>query len=449
MLVCFHRARREAAGPVDAGRTAIVTAPRIELIPARQAVCSDASVVLDVLVRITPPQPEVHFPRRPLNLALVLDRSGSMAGGKKMPFAREAAAFAVKQLLPTDRVSVTLFDEVVETIVPNGPAADKPGLVRRIERIQPRGSTDLHGGWAEGGRQAESGLVLGGVNRVLLLSDGQANVGVVDPNTIAAEARGLAARGVGTTTLGVGDDYNEDLMEGMARAGDGRYYYIESPAQLVDIFQTELQGLMDTLGQKVSLGLEPKNGAAVTDVLNDLEKAPTGRLMLPNLVVDMPVLVVVRLKLPPSPAAMTLLEVRLAWDAPRDGGRRVLRAALGALPAVPMVAWSALPVDPDVRVQVALLMVARAQKEAAHAAERGDHAGTREWLCTARGLAETAPASPDITAEMEALEGLEFALAAGNNQAFVKGAKYRSYRQTQARSPIPSKPPGTQPPAGS
>ena len=76
----FHLARREAAGPVDARGTAVVTEPRIELMPARHAVCSDASVVLDVLVRITPPQPEVHFPRTPLNLALVLDRSGSMAG---------------------------------------------------------------------------------------------------------------------------------------------------------------------------------------------------------------------------------------------------------------------------------------------------------------------------------------------------------------------------------
>ena len=408
-----------------------MTAPRIELIPARHAVCSDASVVLDVLVRITPPLPEVHFPRTPLNLALVLDRSGSMAEGKKMAFAREAAAFAVKQLLPTDRVSITLFDEVVETIVPGGPAADKPGLVRRIEQINPRGSTDLHGGWAEGGRQAEAGLVSGGVNRVLLLSDGLANVGVVDPNTIAAEARGLAARGVGTTTMGVGDVYNEDLMEAMALAGDGRYYYIESPVQLVDIFQTELQGLMDTLGQKVSLGLEPKAGAAVVGVLNDLEKAPTGRLMLPNLVVGMPVLAVVRLKLPPAPAGVTVLEVRLAWDAPRDGGRRVLRAALGALPAVPMVAWSALPEDPEVRVQVALLMVARAQKEAAYAAERGDHAVTREWLGTARDLAEAVPCSP-LMAEMAALAGLEAALDAGNNQAFVKGAKYRSYSRKQA-----------------
>ena len=235
-------------------------------------------------------------------------------------------------------------------------------LVRQIKQIKPRGSTDLHGGWAEGGRQAETGLVSDGVNRVILLSDGLANTGVVDPNTLAAEARGLAARGVGTTTMGMGDDYNEDLMEAMARAADGHYYYVESPTQLVDIFQTELQGLMDTIGQKVSLGLEPRAGAMVTEVLNDLQRTTTGRLMLPNLLVGMPALVAVRLKLPPSPGRTNLLDVRLAWDAPRNGGRRVLGAALGGLPARPMAAWLNLPEDPDVRMQVALLMAARARK---------------------------------------------------------------------------------------
>jgi Ca-activated chloride channel homolog len=441
--VSDHRARRDEAGPDDAGRAAAVTEPKIELIPARHAVCSDDSVVLDVLVRITPPLPEVHFPRAPLNLALVLDRSGSMSAGKKMPFAREAASFAVTQLLPTDRVSITVFDDVVETVVPGGLAVDKPELIRRIAQIKPRRSTNLHGGWAEGGRQAEAGLVSGGVNRVLLLSDGLANVGVVDPNTIAAEARGLAARGVGTTTLGVGDDYNEDLLEAMARAGDGHYYYIESPVQLVDIFQSELKGLMDTVGQKVSLGLEPMPGAAVTDVLNELERAPTGRLMLPSLVVGMPALVVVRLKLPPSSARTPVLEVRLAWDAPQVDGRRVLRARLDGLPAVPKAAWLNLPEDPEVRLQVALLMVARAQKEAAGAAERGDHSGSKEWLGTARNWAGTVPGSADTQAEMEAISALEAALDAGHNQAFIKGSKFRSYNRKHSRPQPPPAPPGT------
>ena len=163
--------------------------------------------------------------------------------------------------------------------------------------------------------------------------------------------------------MGVGDDYNEDLLQAMALAGDGHYYYVESPTQLVDIFQTELQGLMDTLGQKVSLGFDPRTGVIVSDVLNDLERAPTGRLKLPNLVVGMPVIVVVRLKLPPISARSDLIEFRLAWDAPRNGGRRVLRAALEGLPAAPMAQWSTLPEDVEVQTQVALLMIARARRK--------------------------------------------------------------------------------------
>jgi Ca-activated chloride channel homolog len=425
--------------------------PRIELIPGRPAVCSDATVVLDVLVRVTPPLPDVHFPRPALNLALVLDRSGSMAGSKKMPYARDAAAFAVRQLMPTDRVSVTVFDEVVSTIVPGGLAVDKAAIIRQIDQIQPRGSTDLHGGWVEGGRQAESGRVDGAINRVLLLSDGQANVGVTDPNTLATEARGLAGRGVGTTTLGVGDDYNEDLMEAMATAGDGNYYYIESPAQLVDLFQTELQGLMATLGQKVSLGLEPQGGAAVSDVLNDFEKAPTGRWMLPNLIVGMPVQVVVRLSVPVRPGMLDLLTVRLAWDDPRSGERRVLHASLGATPAVPMTEWSNLPVDPDVREQEALLMIARAQKEASRAHERGDLAGTVGWVGSARGyVAELAP-SPAILEELQAIDQMDEALGTDDAQHFRKLSKYRSYlRQASRPSPPLSTPPEPpEPPAGS
>jgi Ca-activated chloride channel family protein len=430
-----------------------VPEPQIELIPARPGVCSDASVVLDVLVRIIPPQPEVHFPRVPLNIALVLDRSGSMSEQKKMPFARDAAAFAVQQLLPTDRVSVTIFDDAVETVVPAGPAADKPGLVRQIRLIQPRGSTNLHGGWAEGARQVESGLVGGGVNRVLLLSDGLANVGVTDPNTIAAEARGLAVRGVSTSTMGVGDDYNEDLMEAMARAGDGNYYYIQTPTQLMDIFQTELQGLMDTLGEKVGLGLEPANGAIVSEVLNDYETGPRGELVLPNLVVGMPVLSVVRLKLPPVAAGATLLEVRLSWDAPREGGRRTLHATLGGLPSVPSAEWSSLPENAEVREQVALLMIARAQQEAARAAERGDQAGTRGWMGAAAQWVGTVPESAAVAAEMQVLHDMNLAYESGEEKEFIKRAKYRSYGHRQTRSSPPPnpgpKPDDPQPPQGS
>ncbi len=430
-----------------------MTGPRIELIPGKAAVCSDASIALDVLVRIASPPPDVHFPRPPLNLALVLDRSGSMAGAKKMPYAVEAASFAVRQLLPTDRVSVTSFDDRVETIAPSTLAVDKPAIVRRIEAIEPRGSTDLHGGWAEGVRQAESRLVPGGLNRVLLLSDGLANVGVTDPNAIAAHVREAGARGVGTTTLGVGDDYNEDLMEAMARAGDGNYYYIESPVQLVDLFQTELEGLMATLGQKASLALEPAAGAIVSDVLNDFTKAPAGRWLLPNLIVGMPIQVVVRLVVPPrqdrpDAADVPLLAVHLAWDDPREPGPRALGARLGPLPALPLADWSARPIAPEVAEHVALLMVARSQKEASRAHERGDYAGTMSALGAARAATFAAPMSATISDELAAIDKIEAAVRDGNDSHARKFAKFRSYLRHAGRTKPPPPPTDAEPGEG-
>ena len=342
-------------------------APTIELIPLRPAVCSDAPVTLDVLVRIIPPAlPEVHFLRAPINLALVLDHSGSMAGGRKIDYAREAAIFAVEQLLPTDRVSVTIFDDNVTTVVPSTLATDKPHLVAAIRRIAPGGSTALHAGWKAGAEQVLGHLVNNGLNRVLLLSDGLANVGVSDPNIIAAEAKAVAGGGVSTTTLGLGDDYNEDLMEAMAQAGDGNYYFIESPRQLADIFQTELQGLMALTGQKVSLGAEPTQGARVADVLNDFAKNEFGRSLLPNLVAGMPLSVVVRLNVPATSGGQ-VCQFRLAWDRPGVEGRQVLWVAL-ELPAVPAARWHDLDVDAAVQEQVALLMAARARREAVAAA---------------------------------------------------------------------------------
>ncbi len=102
-----------------------------------------------------------------------------------------------------------------------------------------------------------------------------------------------------------------------------------------------------------------------------------------------------------------------------------------------MAEWSALPDDPDVREQVALLMVARAEKEAARAAERGDNQGTREWLVVARGHAAAVPSSLAMQAEMTATDELEVVLDSGKHQAFVKGSKYRSHSRQHNRSPRP------------
>jgi Ca-activated chloride channel family protein len=409
--------------------------PRLEFVPLRPAVCSDAPTTLDVLVRITPPAPYGHA-RPAINLGLVLDRSGSMISHNKMAFARAAAVFAVRQLLPTDRVSLTAFDNRVETVVPSTPAADAERVVAALEQIQPRGTTALHGGWREGAEQVRGHLLRGGLNRVLLLSDGLANVGQTDPDAIATDVNRLARAGVGTTAMGVGDDYNEDLLEAMANSGDGNYYYIESPQQLPDLFQTELRGLMATVGHRVSLEVEPRVGA-VAAVLNDLERTPEGRLQLPNLVTGQPVCVLVRLTVPPAAQATelcptTLCRFRLAWDEP-GCPVRLWRSADLHLPVVSAAAWAELPVDVEVKERAALLEMARAKKRATVCVDQRDRAGAVHWLGEARRMLGAAPLSDETRREDAALAQIEADLAAGARERFMKRSKYQAYQRNHSQ----------------
>lgn len=402
--------------------------PQIEVIPIRGAVRSDAPVTLDVILRITPPAPEVQVQRPALNLGLVLDRSGSMRSQNKIGFARDAAIYAVQQLLPRDRVSVTIFDDEVETLVPSTLGESKGRIVELIQRVQPGGSTALHGGWQEGARQVRQHLLAAGLNRVLLLSDGLANVGETNADAIATEVNSLAKEGVSTTTMGVGDDYNEDLMEAMARSGDGNYYYIESPQQLADMFQSELKGLMATFGNMVSLGIEPQETVVLADVLNDLERLPTGRLKLPNLIAGMPIIVLVRLNVPPAGEERELCRFRVAWNAPKQPERRKMNASL-RLPSVDAATWDSLAPALEVWERAALLVMARYKKQATMCLEREDRDGAIRALQEAKQLLASAPDTPEMRQEAQALAEIEEYLASGAWVKFLKHAKYQTYRR--------------------
>jgi Ca-activated chloride channel homolog len=406
--------------------------PQIEIVPLRPAVRADVPVTLDVLVRITPPAWETQVHRPALNLGLVLDRSGSMAAQNKIGFAQQAAVYAVQQLLPTDRVSVTIFDDKVKTIVMNTSAENKGRIVELMKRVWPGNSTALHAGWQEGGQQVRQHLLTAGLNRVILLSDGLANVGETNSDAIATDVNRLAREGVSTTAMGVGDDYNEDLLEAMARSGDGNYYYIESPQQLPDIFQTELKELLATFGNTVSLGIEPQGDAQLADVLNDLDRLPTGEFQLPNLVAGMPILVVVRVSIPPRSAEGEVCRFRLGWNAPGWPQRQEMTAAL-RLPVVDAATWECLAPGAEVEERAALLLIARCKKGATHCLERGDADGAAQWLKKARQILEQAPATPEMDQEEQALAQIEEHLASGVWVKFLKQAKYQTHRRTSSK----------------
>jgi Ca-activated chloride channel family protein len=147
--------------------------------------------------------------RPPINVALVLDRSGSMAG-VPLEAAKAAATRFASFLSAGDRLSVVAFDDQVETVF--GPASGGGvEAAEAIARLDARGSTNLSGGWLKGRKLVEQGKVEG-TNRVILLTDGQANAGIVDPDRLLGLARNAAARRTSTTCIGFGQDYKEDLL---------------------------------------------------------------------------------------------------------------------------------------------------------------------------------------------------------------------------------------------
>ncbi|MEO1162390.1 MAG: FHA domain-containing protein [Chloroflexota bacterium] len=205
--------------------------------------------------------------RRPLNLSLVIDRSGSMAGDK-IDYTRQAAQFLVQHLGANDTLSIVLYNDKVETLLAPEVVSNKDSVSQLLERIRVRGTTNLSGGWLEGCRHVKQSLSSKAMNRVLLMSDGLANRGVTDQAQLVSMAKQKRNEGVTTTTMGLGKDFNEDLMMEMANAGGGAFYFIESPEVTPTIFQEELSGLLSVVGQNLSITIETTDAVRALRQLN-------------------------------------------------------------------------------------------------------------------------------------------------------------------------------------
>ena len=223
--------------------------------------------------------------RIPLNLAIVLDRSGSMSGAK-LEQAKQAAMMLVDQLDAHDVLSLVVYETDVDVLLHSGRLGNRSREIKnRIRGIQTGGSTALYAGVECGGRELEEFLSDDRINRVILLSDGIANVGPSSNRDIANLGNRLARRGGSVTTIGLGDDYNETLMTALAEASDANYYYVADVETLPEVFENELGELKSIVARNIEIEIHCPKGVRPQRFLGRPEKLKSqqGRVVLSTL----------------------------------------------------------------------------------------------------------------------------------------------------------------------
>ena len=363
---------------------------------------------------ITAPAAVPGAERPPLSLALVVDRSGSMHGDK-LTTAKAAAIAVLDRLEPRDRAAVVIFDSDVEAILPEGPMTTerKAEARARLAEVEAGSSTALHEGWLTGCRAiaAETVGSLSGdrLSRCLLLSDGHANQGLTDPEALAAQAAEVRANaGVGTSTFGVGEDYDEGLLAPMAVSGSGQFHNLRDLSEITAAFAGELRELFNVTARSVQIDIEhdPRIEPEMVSMYQNAQGRKPGTLTIDvgDLIASEPRHIVVRLHfIGLVPGDAVELRARVTWRQGEDrraGEWRGLRFECAAHSAC-----DAEPRAMAVMHWVGIHHADKAKKEAIGLYHRDDFRGAVAVLTSViHRLREYATRDPDLKKALEELE---------------------------------------------
>lgn len=249
--------------------------------------------------------------RAPINVAIVVDRSGSMSGDR-LAAAKKGAQAALERLGSDDIVSLVSYNHEVDVLrEAKKVGAERSKIERAIESLSASGTTALYAGVKEGGEQVKAYRSDLQVNRVVLLSDGLANVGPSTPSELATLGRELAGKGITVSTIGLGLEYNEDLMQRLAAASDGNHVFVERPSDLAEIFDREFGDALSIAARDIIINIECKDGFKPKRVLGREADISGSRitLKLNQLQVDNERYVVVELEAPTSRTSASDSEV--------------------------------------------------------------------------------------------------------------------------------------------
>jgi Ca-activated chloride channel family protein len=391
--------------------------------------------VLELVV--IPPSARTAASRPALNLALVIDRSGSMSGDK-IDNVRRAAAHVLDLLNEQDQVAIVAYDDTINVLSPSQHVTPQARalLKSRIQDLLPGNMTNLCGGWLSGCEEiAKAANAAGGqLNRALLLTDGLANVGITDLEEIGQHAGQLLNKGIATSTFGVGLDFNEHLLEHMANQGGGRFYFIADPHAIPSIFVQEFRELAAVTAQAVEVTLEipAQVDAKVLGSWRSEQSGQTLRLWLGDIPAGQRREVYVRLLIPPQGVqnGQAELPVTAQVSARGEQGEALAASAQVTFQYAPRVQVAAAPVRQEVMQRFSQVEMADSATEAL----KLERAGQREQASQLIGqnLAAAAPYLPKQ--DQAEYQQLSERMLHGLNEKARKTSHQQAYAAKQRRS---------------
>jgi Ca-activated chloride channel family protein len=345
--------------------------PTLLLTPIKSAICPSGGT-FDVLVRVQAPDKPAENQSKVTakRLALVVDRSGSMAG-QPLAEALKCVMHIASRMTPADQMALVVYDNTVDTLVALTRMKSDEAIRHAVAEVQSGGVTDLFAGWEAGAKQLEGGTPES-ISRVILLSDGQANHGLLDIGEIETHCRAWLAKGVSTTTVGLGRGFNEDLMIAMAGAGGGQQYYGQTANDLYDNFDEEFSLLQALCLRRLEIKLIPAAGVII-ETIGLVRQMADGGYQLSDLAWSSEAAMVLRLHLSPSAVGdrRDLLAVNLLASA-LDGTAVTAHSDMLRLPVVDPTAFEEQPTDELVQRRVQEFEFASASLALRHVAQLGD-----------------------------------------------------------------------------
>lgn len=328
--------------------------------------------------------------RTPVNLVVVMDRSGSMEG-EKLHRAREAAVQALRQLGPDDIFSLVTYESDIQTVIPATKVRHLKDAESRIYAITSAGNTALYGGVAQGASELRKHLTGDYFHRVVLLSDGLANVGPQSPAELGRLGVALSKENISVSTVGLGDDYNEDLMTQLSSKSDGNTYYVRESAELPELFAKELGDVLNIVSRNLAVVINCKPGVRPIAIIGS-----EGRIDGQQVAIDFNQLysgqkryALIEVALDPGEPETQRMIAETTLKYSKENAKthfsQTAFAAVGFSTDQVKIAASAVP---DVIVDYNLNRDALAQEKAISLADRGDLKGALDALKVSNTLLE-------------------------------------------------------------